>query len=311
MKHAKKLICFGVAIATILTASACNFIGTNSSSSSSQNPTPIDYIAKDKPLVEKAMADGELSVLTIGNSFSVDAMEYAYEIADDLGIEVRFGNLYKPGCSIRQHYDYAKANSQSYTYYECVEGQWSSTKNYRTLDAVQSYNWDYIVMQHDPDQSGWQTTYSTLPDLISIVKPLCPNATLVWHMTWAYQSDSQQTAFKQYNNDQMEMYNQIIAATKAQILTNADISMVIPSGSVIQNARTSSLGDTLTRDGYHMSLDVGRYIVGVAYIAKLSGVNIQNLQYKPEGVTETARKIAIDSVEKALKNPFEITKVNM
>jgi hypothetical protein len=109
----------------------------------------------------------------------------------------------------------------------------------------------------------------------------------------------------------MEMYNQIIAATKAQILTNADISMVIPSGSVIQNARTSSLGDTLTRDGYHMSLDVGRYIVGVAYIAKLSGVNIQNLQYKPEGVTETARKIAIDSVEKALKNPFEITKVNM
>ena len=89
MKHAKKLICFGVAIATILTASACNFIGTNSSSSSSQNPTPIDYIAKDKPLVEKAMADGELSVLTIGNSFSVDAMEYAYEIADDLGIEVK------------------------------------------------------------------------------------------------------------------------------------------------------------------------------------------------------------------------------
>ena len=42
--------------------------------------------------------DGVLKILTIGNSFSVDCMEYVYQIAKAAGVEkVKLGNLYQPG----------------------------------------------------------------------------------------------------------------------------------------------------------------------------------------------------------------------
>lgn len=313
MKTLQKAICMSIAAATLLCASACDLLAGTSSSPSSgpDTPSPVDYVAQDKPTVDKAMEDGELSVLTLGNSFSVDAMEYAAEIAENLGLSVVFGNLYEPGCSIGEHLDYFQRDSKVFEYYFYQDGKWTKTNEYTSREALVSYEWDYVILQHDPDQSGWQNTYWMLPDLITEVKKLRPNAALAWHMTWAYQSDSTQNAFKQYNSDQMEMYRQIIAATKKKVLDETEISMVIPSGTVIQNARTSSLGDTLTRDGYHLSLDNGRYLAGVSYVAKLSGVDVSKLTYKPEGVTDTTRKIAIDAVQKAMQKPFEVTKVNL
>ncbi|MBI9009914.1 MAG: DUF4886 domain-containing protein [Tenericutes bacterium] len=45
-----------------------------------------------------------LRVLSIGNSFSVDAMQYIYEIAKDLGLEeIILGNLYIGGASLDDH----------------------------------------------------------------------------------------------------------------------------------------------------------------------------------------------------------------
>ena len=42
-----------------------------------------------------------LRVLAIGNSFSVDAMEYLYQIAKDAGVEqVILGNLRVSGCTV-------------------------------------------------------------------------------------------------------------------------------------------------------------------------------------------------------------------
>lgn len=35
--------------------------------------------------------------------------------------------------------------------------------------------------------------------------------------------------------------------------------MIIPTGTAIQNARTSFVGDHMNRDGYHLDLKIGRY----------------------------------------------------
>ena len=85
-----------------------------------------------------------------------------------------------------------------------------------------------------------------------------------------------------------------------------EIDFVIPSGTAIQNARTSSLGDTLTRDGYHLSV-IGRYIAGLTYAYKLTGVSIENIEYAPYGVTEEVRKICIKSVQNACAKANEVT----
>lgn len=52
------------------------------------------------------------------------------------------------------------------------------------------------------------------------------------------------------------MYNSIIRAVLATY-KDADIDFVIPSGSAIQNGRTSSLGDSFNRDGIHLELTYG------------------------------------------------------
>ena len=44
-----------------------------------------------------------LKLLTVGNSFSDDAMEYVWQIASALGFKkIELGNLYIGGCSLRR-----------------------------------------------------------------------------------------------------------------------------------------------------------------------------------------------------------------
>jgi hypothetical protein len=67
------------------------------------------------------------------------------------------------------------------------------------------------------------------------------------------------------------------------------------------------LGDTLTRDGFHLSIPLGRYIAALTWGRVLTGESVENIAYAPVEVDEKLKAIAIESVENAVKNPFEIT----
>ena len=84
---------------------------------------------------------------------------------------------------------------------------------------------------------------------------------------------------------------------------------IIPSGTAIQNARLV-LGDTLTRDGFHLDLGFGRYIAGLCVVKALVGLDIDNVTFAPEGVSEEQRKLAIAVANAACAKPFETTNVN-
>ena len=83
--------------------------------------------------------------------------------------------------------------------------------------------------------------------------------------------------------------------------------MLFPVGTAVQNARTSYLGDTLTRDGFHLSIPYGRYIAALTWGRVLTGKSVEGIAYAPEGVDENLKAIAIESVENAVKSPFEVT----
>ena len=252
--------------------------------------------------------DKSLKILSIGNSFSVDSQQYLYQIAENLGYEdITLGNLYIGGCSLATHLSNAQNDSASYTYYTNTSGEWITTNSYKISTAVQSEDWDYITFQQASPNSGQADTYDDLDKLIDIVEPMSPDSKLVWHMTWAYQQDSTHTGFANYNNNQIIMYNSIINSVQNKIKTNDKIDIILPVGTAIQNARTSSLGDTLTRDGYHMSYNEGRYIAGVSFLRSLTGININSLTYKPSDVSEQVRKIAIESANNAHSKPYTIT----
>ena len=252
--------------------------------------------------------DGVLEILTLGNSFSVDATEYSWQIAKSLGIDkVVVGNLYIGSCSLNTHMANANADSANYRYYYCDDGTWISTENYKLSTALESRSWDYVSLQQASGVSGVESTYNEdLTNLIAYIKERS-DAKLVWHMTWAYQQDSTHDAFPTYGSDQMTMYNAIVSAVQNKVVTNSDIDLIVPNGTAVQNARTSLIGDTLTRDGYHMSKGFGRYLTGLMLVKTVTGLDISEITYAPAGVSRQYRDIAVESVNNAYAQPFAVT----
>ena len=103
------------------------------------------------------------------------------------------------------------------------------------------------------------------------------------------------------------MYRAIVNAVQEKIVSNSRISRIIPNGTAIQNARTSYLGDTLTRDGYHLSANEGRIIAGISMVAATVGLNWDKINLSAISNDEKFLKVALESAQNAMENPFEVT----
>ncbi len=252
-----------------------------------------------------------LRILSIGNSFSVDAQQHLFGIAKDAGFDnIILGNLYVGGCSLEGHYSYYVNERASYTYYKNTTGEWTEKTDTTMLEGITDEEWDYITLQQSSPNSGLSETYEPyLSKLISAVKlhRTNPDAEFLWHMTWAYSADSTHQGYENYDSDQAKMYEAIVKATKDNIVSNPDISFVIPSGTAIQNARNTSLGDTLCRDGFHLDYNYGRYLAGLTWLHKITGLPIDGIDYIPEGAfDEETLEILKECAKNAVANPFEV-----
>lgn len=254
-----------------------------------------------------------LKVLAIGNSFSVDSMRWLYQIANDLGVDnVVLGNLYIGGCSLYTHYNNATNNNANYEYYKNTTGSWVTTTSQTMLAGIQDEDWNLITLQQVSQESGRTSSFEPyLTNLISYINTnkTNPYAKIAWHQTWAYAEDSTHSGFANYSNDQMTMYNAIASASQT-VDAYDSIDFVIPAGTAIQNARTSFMGDTLNRDGYHLDYYIGRYIAGLAWFHKITGLPIDSLDYVPSGATYFLKPhidAAVESVKNAVTTPYAVT----
>ena len=253
-----------------------------------------------------------IRILAIGNSFSVDAMEYLYGILWDLGYrKIILGDMYKAGCSLEEHAGwFAENEGSSYVFYQNTTDEWIRTFGYKPLDALHYADWDFITMQQGSMNTGLVDTFEPyLGNLIAIVTRECPDAELFWHMTWAYHRESDHAAFPSYGSDQMTMYNAIVNAVKTKVLAREEFVDVIPNGTAVQNMRTSFLADNLTRDGYHLSLREGRFLAALTYAKILTGCDLAAISYTPEQYEYDDLLVAAikDAVNKACAAPFEVT----
>ena len=255
--------------------------------------------------------DGVLEILAIGNSFSSDALAYVYKIAFDMGIKkIVVANLVIGGCSLELHAANAKGDRAAYAYNYDEKGMWEAIDNYKSSTALTSRTWDYVSLQQVSGSSGKAETYNEdLEYMINYVKEKAPGAKLVWHMTGAYQQNSTKTSFGDYDFNQMTMYNAITSAVQSKISPNENIDIIVPAGTAVQNARTSSIGDNITRDGFHLSYDFGCYLAGLMFVRSVTGLPVDDVEFMPRGVEETERIIAVKAVEEAWRNPFEVTTI--
>lgn len=264
------------------------------------------------------MNNKQIKILAIGNSFSVDALQYLYQIASSLGVkDIIIGNLYIGSCSLETHLNNILNKLPKYIYYTNTNGEWIEHIEHTVNEAILEHKWDYISFQQVSSLSGMESSYNEiLLQLIYEVKNLFlsennPNRNdevkFIWHMTWAYQQDTTHPGFINYSNNQLEMYYSIINSVKNKILPNKDFEIIIPNATSVQNARTSILGDTITRDGFHMSYDLGRYLTGLMFFKQLTNIEIDNIEYCPESISEEVKQICIKAVNNAYEKPFEIT----
>ena len=269
----------------------------------------------EAPLDLPALSDGKtLKVLAIGNSFSNNTTDYLYQIAAAHGAtDITLGRLYIGGCSLQRHANNIETEGREYTYYKNTTGVWEKFEAVTMLYGLQDEAWDIITLQQSSGNSGIVNTYNApLDTVVNFVQEnkTNPDAKLVWHMTWAYQGDSDHKDFGNYANSQEVMYQSIVAAVDQKILNNDAFCAVIPAGTAVQNARTSYLGDTITRDGYHLN-EYAKLIGGYIWFATFTGQTLDsiNLDSIPGGSTlsEEEKAVILESVNNALKKPYEVT----
>lgn len=252
-----------------------------------------------------------LKILAIGNSFSDDAMEYIWQIADDYGIEeIILGNLYIGGAELDLHFNNLVHDRNAYAYRKNTSGTWITTNNVSISTALAEEDWDIITVQQVSGKSGFANTYN--PSLNYITQRIYddktnPDALIAWHMTWAYESTSNHGDFNRYDRDQMTMYNAIVESTQSVIPDEPFIDFVIPAGTAIQNLRTSYLGDKLTRDGYHLNHANGRYTAALMWFKQITQFEIDDIEYRPSGVTELDLEAAKEAVNHAYETPYAVT----
>lgn len=265
-------------------------------------------------LIEVSAQEKVIKILAIGNSFSEDAIEnYLSDLAQADNQQIIIGNLYIGGAPISLHVKNLQEDNAAYSYRKIkADGSKTSQEATSIKQAMEDEDWNYISIQQASPFSGmYEVIMEDLPELIHQIQTLKnKNTSLIYHQTWAYQHDSNHDGFSHYQNNQLTMYKAIKDASK-KISKMKNISFIIPCGTAIQNARSSSIGDHLTRDGYHLELNVGRFTAACTWYEKLFHKDVRKNSFSPVGLSSSYDRIAKSSAHQAVKKPFKSTKIKL
>lgn len=268
----------------------------------------------------EVVADRPLKILSIGNSFSMDAHKGLHDIAESAGVPMILGNLYVGGADLETHWNNVNNNLSPYQYQKYVPGQAArtDTAGASVYFALNNENWDIITFQQSSAYSGVYDRYQPyLNNLIQYVNTYKtnPDAKFAVFMTWAYASNVTRTAFTNYyGGDQMTMYNAIVDAN-LQAMNETGIDILIPGGTAIQNGRSSdylmTIDNELTSDGEHLG-EMGDYIAGMSFFETLAAPQYSkniftDVDFIPNGSTKFLTYLAKVAAKNAAVNPMRVT----
>lgn len=260
--------------------------------------------------VSAALNARTLRILAIGNSFSRDAVEQnLHELAKADGDTAIIGNLFIGGCSLERHSGNIRDDKHDYVYRKIgADGKMKEKKNTSIAEALKDDQWDYVSLQQASPFSGMFEKYEPyLPGIIKYVKDNAPKKNkIILHQTWAYQQGSGHSGFKNYDRDQLKMYRAIVDANK-RAAKLGKIKTVVPSGTAVQNARTTFIGDNMNRDGFHLDLSHGRFTAACAWYETLFGKDVTRNTWAPKGMNRDIAAVAKRAAHEAVVNPYDIT----
>lgn len=224
-----------------------------------------------------------LKILAIGNSFSQDATYYLHEIGASDDINIRVVNLYIGGCSLERHWVNIQNQAREYL----LEENGNSMEEYVSIqEALNLDDWDYVITQQASHDSGLpETYYPYAKDIFEYIKRELPKAEFLMQETWAYEIDCMHSGFANYNQSQQEMYERLSKSYR-DVAKQLGIRL-IPCGDMIQELRRKEPfcygygGMSICRDGYHMNVIYGRYLLAACWYKALTGNSICDNTYIP------------------------------
>jgi beta-glucosidase len=253
--------------------------------------------------------DDVVHILAIGNSFSEDAVEQnLYELAAADGQRTIIANMYIGGCPLERHLNNAKKDAADYRYRKIgTDGVRHQIDHMTLAKAIKDEHWDYISLQQASGFSGLYESYTPyMAELLAYVKRLAPkDCKIVWHQTWAYAQDSNHSDFPKYHNSQIEMYKAIMDASQ-RVVKDYKLALVVPSGTAVQNARTTFIGDNMNRDGYHLEFVYGRYTAACTWYEAIFRRGVVGNSYFPNGLKPDIARVAQEAAHQAVLHPYEV-----
>lgn len=243
-----------------------------------------------------------MKVLSIGNSFSQDAHNMLYRLAQENGVEMQIVNLYIGGCKLQTHWENIENNTADY---DLERNGGVAERKISVEEALTLEDWDIITLQQASAQSQHFSSYTPyLENIAKYVREKCPGAKIWFHQTWAYENDYFKDNPRENSSKQKIMYGNILTASKqAGEVIDAPL---IRAGVAIQAVRENVAefqyangGLSLNRDGYHLSRDYGRFIASYTWLYELTGVWGDNITF--ENLDKELVKKITKVVKEALK----------
>ena len=134
------------------------------------------------------------------------------------------------------------------------------------LAEILAQDWDVVTVQQVSTLAQDATKLlPSLPYLVNFIRSKCPNKDVViaWQQVWSFWDEAGGMAASIQN------WQNINAVVKLTL--DYGVDMVIPTGTAIQNARTTELNTQhgLLRDNKHLGYGVGRYVAACAWFEAL------------------------------------------
>lgn len=229
-----------------------------------------------------------MNVLTISNSFGVDATRYLHQIARQEGVHLNVACLYIGGCVLARHYRNMISEERAYELYYNGSG---TSFMVSMKEALLNRSWDVISIQQGSVHSAFPDQYEPYAEsLAAYIRECCPKAKLIIQQTWAY-AEGDERLDKVGFPSQAAMFAEIEKAYEKMVKT-VDADGLIPSGRMVQLLGENGIEKT-HRDGLHVTKGLGRYALALLWYRTLTGRSVANNAFRDFDELVTEEEIAI------------------
>jgi len=262
-------------------------------------------------------------VLMIGNSFSISLLEHLPQVAAASGVDLDLASLYIGGCSLKRHWENAaRDGDKKFKPYRYGRSRFGKVTHgmANVCDVLRMAKWDIVTVQQASHDSWKPESYSPYgSQLVAKIRELAPQAKIYVQETWSYTPWDKRLV--QWNIGQDDMYDKLHEAygTFARRLGLG----IIPFGTAVEEWRRrlpvrytdKSFGGDVVGGGRQDATDCfrrneqgkwepncdvfhlnrkGEYFQALVWARTLFGVDITDISYCPDFVTESEARLMRD-----------------